>query len=55
MGLLFENFKLEKGQMGGAPIVIVRGDVFAFKDLLKNSGAKWNGAGKFWFWFVENN
>jgi hypothetical protein len=55
MGLLFENFKLEKGQMGGAPIVIVRGDVFAFKDLLKNSGAKWNGAGKFWFWFVDKN
>lgn len=55
MGLLFENFTLEKGQMGGAPIVIVKGDVYAFKDLLKNSGAKWNGASKFWFWFVDKN
>jgi len=53
--LLFENFTLEKGQMGGAPIAYVKGDVFAYKDYFKNHGAKWNGANKFWFWFVDKN
>jgi hypothetical protein len=55
MNLLLENFTVEKGQMGGAPIAYVKGDVFAYKDYFKKHGARWNGANKFWFWFVDKN
>ena len=55
MNLLFENFTVERGQMGGAPIAYVKGDVFAYKDYFKKHGAKWNSTNKFWFWFVDKN
>lgn len=53
--ILESDIKIIKGTMGSAPIAYVKGDVYASKDILKKYNAKWNGANKFWFWFLNKN
>ena len=53
--ILESDLKIVKATMGAAPIAYVKGDVYASKDILKKYNAKWNGANKFWFWFLNKN
>jgi hypothetical protein len=53
--ILESDLSIIKSKMGNAPIAYVKGNVFASKDILKKYGAKWNGANKFWFWFLNKN
>ena len=53
--ILESDLKIFKSTMGAAPIAYIKGDVYASKDILKKYQAKWNGANKFWFWFLNKN